>query len=313
VIHLTVLIAADLVYNAGAPTTITNTATANNLAGPDTDPSNNSASEITWVFAVADLAIVSFEPFDAPSEMLVNQDVDITMRKVVTNLGPSAPMDIKLDKTATAPPDSTVTPTSASENALGVKLNEQRVVDEVFTVHCNGASAHTFTFTNDISPLRPDDTEPNLTNNHADGKLEVTCVVPVTINIKPGSNPNSVSLKGGSSVSVAVLTTQAGEYGNPLAFDARTIDPLSVRFGPRDLVQPNLGGGSEIHYTGHLEDAFELDEKTRDHDTDMVLHFYALQSGLSTSDTEACVKGDWIGADGNRHKFFGCDAIRVLW
>jgi hypothetical protein len=160
--------------------------------------------------AVADLAIVSFAAYNPPSEILVNQDVAITMRKVVTNLGPSAPMDIKLSKTATAPSDSTVTPTSATENAIAVTLNEQRVVDEIFTVHCNGFSSHTFGFTNDISPLRPDDTDPVASNNHATANLQVTCVVPVAINIKPRSNPNSIELKGGESVSVAVLTMRAG-------------------------------------------------------------------------------------------------------
>ena len=311
VIHVTVLIAADLVYNAGGPTTITNRATVDNLAGPDTDGGNNSAAEDTKVVAVADLAIVSFASFGAPSDILVNQDVKITMRKVVTNLGPSAPMDIKLAKLATAPLDSTVTPTSATENALGVKLNEQRIVDEDFTVRCNGFSAHTFSFTNDISPLRSDDTDPILANNHAVAKLEVTCVVPVTINIKPGNTPNSYSLNGGTSVAVAVLTTQAGEYGNPFAFDARTIDPLSVRFGTRSVIMANLGGGSEIHLRGHLENSLEPDDKTRDKDMDMVLHFWALESGLSLGDTEACVKGDWSDAAGVKHKFFGCDAIRL--
>jgi hypothetical protein len=221
-------------------------------------------------------------------------------------------MDIKLTKTATAPSDSTVTPSSATENAIAVTLNEQRIVDEIFTVHCNGFSSHTFGFTNDISPLRPDDTDPVASNNHATANLQVTCVVPVAINIKPRSNPNSIELKAGESISVAVLTTRAGEYGNPLGFDARTIDPLSVRFGPRSVISANTGGGTEIHRMGHLEDSVELDEKTRDRDIDMVLHFDAMQSGLSPGDTEACVKGDWFDSAGVKHRFFGCDAIRAF-
>ena len=309
-IHITVLIAADLVYNAGGPTTISNRATVENLAGPDTDGSNNSATETTTVVAVADLAIVSFAPFGAPSEILVSQNVNVTIRKVVTNLGPSAPMDVSLTRSASAPPDSTITPTSSTGSALAVRLNEQRTVDEMFTVRCNGFSSHTFNFTNDIKPLRPNDTDPVAANNHAETSLNVTCVVPVAINIKPGSSPNSASLEGGSSIGVAVLTTMAGEYGNPLAFDARTIDPLSVRFGPRSLIEPNQGGATEIHNTGHLENSYELNDKTKDRDVDMVLHFDAIQTGLGFADTEACMKGDWVDSAGVRHRFFGCDSIR---
>ena len=44
-IKITVLIDADLVLNAGGPTTIINEASVENLAGPDPDPSNNDATE----------------------------------------------------------------------------------------------------------------------------------------------------------------------------------------------------------------------------------------------------------------------------
>ena len=48
-IKITVLIDADLVLNAGGPTTIINDASVENLAGQDPDPSNNDASERTLV------------------------------------------------------------------------------------------------------------------------------------------------------------------------------------------------------------------------------------------------------------------------
>jgi hypothetical protein len=134
----------------------------------------------------------------------------------------------------------------------------------------------------------------------------------VTINIKPGSDPNSINLKGNGVITVAVLTTEAGEYGLPLAFDATTIDPLSVRFGPAGLVFDETGGAFESHGRGHLEDAFELDEVTKDGDTDMVLHFKTKETGIGPGDTEACVKGEWVDDMGMTHKFFGCDAIRIV-
>ncbi|MCH2504669.1 MAG: hypothetical protein MK125_03765, partial [Dehalococcoidia bacterium] len=48
-IKITVLIDADLVLTAGGPTTIINDASVEHLAGPDTDPSNNDATEHTLV------------------------------------------------------------------------------------------------------------------------------------------------------------------------------------------------------------------------------------------------------------------------
>jgi hypothetical protein len=51
------------------------------------------------------------------------------------------------------------------------------------------------------------------------------------------------------------------------------------------------GGASEIHGEGHLERSYELDERTRDADLDMVLHFRAADTGLKVGDTEACEGG----------------------
>jgi hypothetical protein len=107
---------------------------------------------------------------------------------------------------------------------------------------------------------------------------------------------------------VAVLTTRAGEYGLPLAFDASLIDPLSVRFGPAPLA---VGGSTAIHGTGHLEDARELNEKTRDGDVDMVLQFRVGASGLTPASTEACVRGTFTAPGGAVHEFFGCDSVKV--
>ena len=127
---------------------------------------------------------------------------------------------------------------------------------------------------------------------------------------KPHSHPNSVNLK--SSVPLAVLTTMAGEYGTPLDFDATAIDPNSVRFGPGSVVFSESGGAAESHGRGHIEDSYELDEVTRDGDSDMVLHFRAGDSGIQAGDTEACVKGTWLDGQAQPHKFFGCDSIRIV-
>ena len=232
---ITVLIAPDLVHNNGSPLSITNTATADSDRN-DRDPTNDQKSESTLVKAKADLEIVSFAPADPPPELTVGQPATVTMHKVITNNGPSAPMDTRVARTASATPNATVSPTSTShvENALA--LGEQRSVDEEFEIACTNGGAATFTFANDISPERPDDTDPIPANNHATSSFTVECIVPVAINIHPGSFKNPINLKSKGVIPLAVLTTHAGEYGLPLAFDATKIQPLTTRFGPKAVI-----------------------------------------------------------------------------
>ena len=310
-IEIVVAIAADLVYEAGGPTTITNTAT---VAGAtiDSDPADNTVNEDTDVVAVADLEIVSFEAVDPPAEILVGEPTQIALRKVITNNGPSAPMDVRVTVDASSSPGTTVAPAQLVFETDALGLDEERVVEELFTIECQEASNHSFTFENTIEPANAADSDPDLSNNEATVVLDVVCVVPVRINIKPRSFPNSINLGSEGEIPLAVLTTQAGEYGLPLAFDATTIDPLSVRFGPADVVFDETGGAFEAHNRGHIERSWELDEKTRDADLDMVLHFRTQETGIGPNDTEACVKGDWIDGNGGVHKFFGCDSIVIV-
>jgi uncharacterized repeat protein (TIGR01451 family) len=309
-VSITVLVDADLVFNNGGPVTVTNDVVVASPT-PDPDTSNNGAAEDTLVLAQADLEIVSFAAVDPPSEILIGEDVTVTLRKEITNHGPSAPMDVELEATAAASPGASVAPPNVMLVEAALALNELRPVLENFTVGCQEPGAHTVTFSNEIRPLHPADTDPNLANNQAEYVLELECVLPVAINIKPGSDPNSINPHSEGEIPLAILTTAAGEYGLPLAFDATTVDPLSVRFGPRDPVWAGTGGAFEAHDRGHVEDSRELDEITRDGDDDMVLHFLAQETGISAGDTEACVKGEWLGPAGDVFLFFGCDAVRI--
>jgi uncharacterized repeat protein (TIGR01451 family) len=304
-ITLTVAVNPSMVFEGR--TSLSNTADAASDT-PDPDPGNNEATELTTVVAETDLDIERFEAVDPPDEILVADDVAITLEKDVSNHGPSWPVNTRVTVNATAPADSTVSPATAIQDVLIPELDTPVLVTEEFVVNCGAASHHVWTFENTIEPTDASTTDPDLSNNTVVLDLEIECVVPVIINIAPGSDPNSQQrLKG--TVPLAILATTAGEYGTPLDFDVMLVDPLSVRFGPREIFDDDGLGATEQHNRGHFEDSYELDEVTMDGDTDLVMHFKMQDTGLETSDTEGCVKGEFTDATGT-HQFFGCDAIR---
>lgn len=103
--------------------------------------------------------------------------------------------------------------------------------------------------------------------------IEVTgclATVEVEIDIKPGSDPNSINLKSKGVVPVAVLTTED--------FDANTIDPETVRFGP--------GEAEAVRWT--------LEDVDGDGDLDMLFHFKTQELDLTKESTEAKLTGETI-------------------
>ncbi len=88
---------------------------------------------------------------------------------------------------------------------------------------------------------------------------------PLAIDIEPGVAEKALNPHGPGEITVAVLTTGTR--------DARTVDPASARFGPRNAL--------ESHGRGHLEDV------DGDGDADLVLHFVYLQAGLACDAGEA--------------------------
>ena len=94
--------------------------------------------------------------------------------------------------------------------------------------------------------------------------------ITVAMDIKPGNDPNAINPTDEGLVAVAILTTET--------FDATTVSPITVRFGPAEA---NLE-----HQLGHLEDV------DSDGDLDLVLHFGTQESGIQCGDTEASLAGE---------------------
>ena len=98
----------------------------------------------------------------------------------------------------------------------------------------------------------------------------VETTLQVSIDIKPGSFPNSINPKSKGKVPVAILTTDA--------FDAATVDLATVLFG--------INGSEAAAVQSALEDV------DGDGDVDMILHFSTQNTGIVCGDTYASLTGE---------------------
>ncbi len=90
---------------------------------------------------------------------------------------------------------------------------------------------------------------------------------PVSIDIKPGNNPNSINLNSKGVIPVAILTTPE--------FDASLVVADSIRFGP--------GEAAPVHY--------QLEDIDKDGDLDLILQFKTSETGIETDAIEASITG----------------------
>lgn len=105
---------------------------------------------------------------------------------------------------------------------------------------------------------------------------------PVTIDIKPEGTPNSINLSSNGVLPVAILAADG--------FDPSTVDPATVSF---DTAPP-------VH--------FAMEDVDDDGDLDLILHFLTQETGIKSTDTEACLTGQTYGAE----EIEGCDTVRIV-
>jgi len=117
-------------------------------------------------------------------------------------------------------------------------------------------------------------------------------IIRVDIDIKPGSDPNSINCNNRKAViAVVILTTED--------FDATAVDHTTVTFE----------GASETHVDKNSGDPHRHEEDVdRDGDMDLVFHFRLGDTDLACDSTEGTLRGETF--DGQAIE--GSDAVRMI-
>ena len=111
----------------------------------------------------------------------------------------------------------------------------------------------------------------------------------VSVDIKPGSFPNSINLGSGGTVPVAIFSTTT--------FDARTVEPASVTLASAPVA---LKGKGTYMYS--------FQDVNKDGLLDLVVHVTTSALQLSESDREAIIEGKTFGGTVIKGK----DSVRVV-
>lgn len=113
----------------------------------------------------------------------------------------------------------------------------------------------------------------------------------VAIDIKPGSDRNSINPRSRGGINVAILSTNTAD-GDPLNFDALQIRPKTARFGPNKA--------KAIRY--------RVKDVDKDGDSDLIFRFRIPKTGIACGDTGADLTGKTWGGQA----IVGTDSIRTV-
>ncbi len=295
----------------------------------------STSSVVIAVIAHADLAVASWDvaALDAAGlgDVLVGQDFTFDTGITVRNHGDTAkglyadPVDATVAVSLEIPAGlrgSVIDGVLASWTdgpatiqrdvpVAALAVGADRLLEQAFGLHCLEPGEHEIRLRSAITPDDEHILDPDPTNDALEIERTVECITPVQINVRPGNVHNAINPTSAQTVPVAILTTEAGEYGLPLAFDATAALHTSVRFGTREALQS--GGGSALRPDrDFLRDSFEMDDQTKDGDVDMVLLARSPGSGVTAQTSEVCLVGSYVGDDANVYTCFGCDAVTTV-
>jgi hypothetical protein len=205
----------------------------------DPDESNNSASTDLTVDAIAkaDVKISSQALVSPPSEINVSQNVSLTLRKHLHNVGPYGPVDVSISPSASAPADCTATPATGNPTSATLPVSVDTVVDESWTIHCSKASSHTFSFNDAIAVTTLHVTDPIPTNNSAQTTLTVAAIGKADLKITSqavANPPTQIGVSQDVQITLDKVIHNNGPYG---PVDATTTTTITVP--PDCTISPN--------------------------------------------------------------------------
>ena len=116
--------------------------------------------------------------------------------------------------------------------------------------------------------------------------LRITVGELISIDIKPGFDPNTIILTSKGSVPVAILTTAD--------FDASTVDPTTAKFADASPIKRRM---------------VDVD---RDGDVDMLLYFNIEELNLDTTSTQAILTGTADDGTDDGKSITGIDSVNIV-
>ena len=131
-------------------------------------------------------------------------------------------------------------------------------------------------------------------------------VIQVSIDIKPGSFPNSINCNNENGlIPVAILSDAE--------FDARTVDHTTVTFGPNGATEAHCvvtpkSKDKGVSSRGPCSPKRHEEDVDGDGDIDLVFHFKHSETGLTCADTVGILKGKTYAGT----EIIGQDAIRPV-
>ncbi|MBI4480479.1 MAG: hypothetical protein HY651_10695 [Acidobacteria bacterium] len=118
----------------------------------------------------------------------------------------------------------------------------------------------------------------------------------ISIDIKPGDEKTTINMKSNGTVIVAILS--AGASASSPAFDATTVDPVSVTLAGAHVVTQGRAGTPLTN----------IQDVNRDGRVDLVLHFKVQDLQLAPEATEAVLLGETFSGQSIR----GADSVRLV-
>ncbi len=152
---------------------------------PETAATDADYALVVTKCAELDAEVVSVTMVAPPAEILVDQNVPVTVEALVRNNGPGGPSPAAFEVTldAAAPADCTIVGPAQAVVPVSLDVGESTAVQAEFVIRCSEPSFHTFAFTATIAPTDPDVRDTDPTNDEGGVDLTVGVVKQVLKNV----------------------------------------------------------------------------------------------------------------------------------